>query len=77
MIRRPTSPKIIIIHRRQIVMHERVRMDHLNRSRETVRDLRIDAQCGSYREQKARTDSFPRPEKTIEGRLPKVGRDIL
>ena len=33
MARRPTAPQIVIIHRRQIVMHQRISMHHFNRTR--------------------------------------------
>jgi predicted TIM-barrel fold metal-dependent hydrolase len=65
------ASKIIVIHGRQIVVNQRIRMNHLNRRRESHRLLRkIVAEKTARHEQQARANSLAAGQRAVARSLP-------
>jgi hypothetical protein len=76
MARQPASPVIIVIHRRQIIVYQRIRMNHLYRRR---RYLGVAINPPAYHfaapQHYRRPDALARPRQSIMNRHPKLFAD--
>ena len=69
MIRRPAAAEIIVVHRRQVVVHERVGVDHLEGTRERKRQAGRGADHLRRRQGQDGPDPLAAGEEAVTDRL--------
>src|SRR6185369_3100760 len=78
MTRRPPTPEVIIVERRQVVVYQRIRMQHLDRCAElfyALRQLAGDHACGFHAQD--RTKPFATSEHAVTHGLMNDGRKYI